>query len=191
MEYNNPHQMGGQQEFYSYLNSICNFLNFGFAFHKRLANQNRKFAVRGWGRVHDRQTHHDADKLICFEKILCDKLGWCPTYDYAKLSEVNSIKINSMESFKQHHVIWKQHEKSIVPTLNKAIHEARTVDIEIYQFLICLLDKVQKEIMRIDMICGSLEFAGWNTHDVSVKSKWLHEQEEKGEITHDVNANIG
>jgi hypothetical protein len=188
--YNNPHaQMQQESSFHAHLNAICNFLEQGFCWHKRAANQCRKFGVRGWGRLHDLQSECDAKELVCFEKILFDKIWFCPTYKGGYIADVN---INSMEDFKAHHKQWLAREKEIVPAFNAAIHEARTVDIEIYKKLCSMLCKVQGEIMRVEMILKSLEFAGWNTHDVSVKSKWLHEQAEKGEVSgHDINANIG
>ena len=184
-----PHQ---NNELFGHLDKISSFLNEGFVWHKAAANACRKFAVRGWGRLHDCQADCDSDELICFEKILCDKLNYCPKFNFNRLPQYAQLTINSMDEFKNHHTVWIARESEIIPTLNAAIHLARTIDIELYRKLCDMLERVQGEIMRVNMIVDNLNFTGWNTHDVSVKSKWLHEQCEKGDIKgHNINANLG
>lgn len=177
-------------EFENLLDEISAFLHDGFHWHKRVANQCRKIAIRGWGRIHDQQSKCDAEELIDFEKLLMDKLNYAPTEYPNKESHIYNI--NTLDDFKQHHIDWIKRETAIIPTFNKAINEARSIDIEVYEKLCCILKRVQGEKMRVHMLYDRLEMAGWNTHDIGVCSKWLHEQAENGDISgHDINSNIG
>lgn len=183
------HQDG---EFNLMLDAICNYLQNGYIWHKKAANQCRKIYIRGWGRWHDEEAKCDSNTLLCLEKVLWDKLKFSPTYDVARFEKASVITINNLEDFKNHHLAWKQREDAFISTLNKAMEKARGIDIEVYKKLMCILEEVQCERMRLDMAYDRLTFAGWNTHDIGVCSMIIHKYFEcEHKDGHDINFNIG
>ena len=103
-------------------------------------------------------------------------------------SAIREEVINAIESLG----VFGAFNNNPLQCLNQAIHKSRTVDIQIYNELICLQKEVQDEKMRARMAHDSLEFAGWNPHDISVKSMLIHkyfehEHKDGGEI----NINLG
>jgi len=62
----------------------------------------------------------------------------------------------------------------LIEKLNIAISEARLINIEIYEKLCHIQKMAQNEAFRVDLVINNLAFAGFNGHDITVKSKWLH-----------------
>lgn len=177
---------------YEYIDEIATYLYAGAHWHLRAANFSRKNLVRGFGRWHDCEAKGDFCELEKLEKVVGDKLGYMPHVDMQMVTKAESYTMNDMNAFKAHFDIWEHNETELIECLNHAIHKSRTIDIQIYQALMCLEREVQDERMRACMAKDSLAFGGWSGHDISVKSKWIHEYFEKehhdGE---DININLG
>jgi hypothetical protein len=174
------------------LDEIATYLYAGVHWHMRAANYSRKNLIRGFGRWHDQEAKGDFCTLIKFEKVVSDKLGHIPAVNMEMVDMAEAYVMSSNQDFKAHFKTWENRERDFSDCLNEAIREARGVDIQIYNELICLQKEVQDEIMRARMARDSLDFGGWNPHDISVKSKWIHEYFEH---THqdggEININLG
>jgi len=174
------------------LNYICSYLNAGYTWHKRIANQCRKIHIRGWGRWHDCEADGDSDHLICLEKLLMDKLKYAPTIDMKRAEMASTAKLDNLNDFKDHHRTWKKHEQEGIAALNYAVNASRSVDIEVYYKMCALLDEAQKEVMRLEMAYDRLEFGGWMGHDIGVCSMIVHKYFElEHKDGHDINFNLG
>jgi len=63
---------------------------------------------------------------------------------------------------------------------------------EIYDKPCCLATNIQDEKMCIRLAYDSFDFAGWQPHDISVKSRWIHHYFEHEHIEGEpVNFNLG
>lgn len=192
----NPgHEMShdeAKKHLFMHLDDICTYLYCGTHWHLKAANACRKVLVRGFGRWHDCEAKGDFCQLERLEKVMQDKLGYMPHIDMEMVSKAEMYTMNTMEDFKNHFKLWERNEMELIECLNQAIHASRTIDIQTYKELMCLTDEVQDEKMRASMVKDSLAFGGWNGHDISVKSKWIHEyfehQHKDGE---DININLG
>lgn len=175
-----------------HLDEICTNLYCGAHWHLKAANASRRLHIRGLGRWHDCEAKGDFCSIERLEKIVGDKLDYSPHVDMQIVMQAEAFEMHSMEEFKKHFDIWEGNESELIDYINCAIHASRMIDIQIYKFLICLADEVQNERMRACMVKESFAFGGWSTHDISVKSKWIHEYFEKehhdGE---DINFNLG
>ena len=195
--YNNPQQQTGDMRdmkanFNAEIDKIITYLYAGAHWHLRAAAFARKNLIRGFGRWHCAEAKGDSCALEKLEKIIGDKLGYIPTVDMNIVSRAEAYTMPDMNAFKMHFDIWEKNEKELIECLNEAIHMARKIDIQIYQELICLEKEVQDEMMRARMAKESLAFAGWNPHDTSVKSKWIHEYfEHEHEPGGEININLG
>lgn len=175
-----------------HLDDIFTYLSAGSHWHMKAANASRKLCVRGLGRWHDAKAKSDFCELECIEKIVGDKLGHMPHIDMQMVVKAEAFDMNNMNDFKTHFKMWMDMEEELSECLSHAIHKARTIDMQIYEKLCCLADKSQNEKMRVRMAYDSLDFAGWNPHDISVKSKWIHEYfEREHKDGEDVNINLG
>lgn len=176
----------------SHLDDICTYLSAGSHWNMRAANASRKLAVRGFGRWHDCAAKSNFCTLDCLEKIVGDKLGHMPKIDMQMVSKAEMYNMANMNDFKAHFKMWMDMQHELIECLNHAIHKSRTIDMQIYQKLCCMADEAQDEKMRIRMVHDNLDFGGWNGHDISVKSKWIHEyfehQHKEGEP---ININLG
>jgi hypothetical protein len=126
------------------------------------------------------------------EKIVGDKTGYMPHVDMAIVAQAEAYEMRDADAFKAHFEVWRKRESELVDCLNRAIHAARTVDVQMYKELMCLADEVQNEIMRACMAKDSLAFGGWNPHDISIKSMIIHKYfEEEHKDGGDININLG
>lgn len=173
------------------LNKIVTYLSEGEYWHEKAAGECRKMAIRGWGRWHESEAICDAKSRICLEKLLRDKLSFAPEIDMAMVDHASKYIMNGAADFKTHHKLWIEREERLIECLNKAIELSRSVDMELYKELCCLLDEVQNEAMRVRLAHSSLDLGGWNGHDISVKSKWIHEYFEKEYSGGKIDLNIG
>lgn len=191
----NPDNMGREEtkkHLYAFLDDICTYLSSGAHWNLRAANASRKLAVRGFGRWHDCEAKQDFCELMHLEKIVGDKLGHMPTVDMQMVNKAEMYDMANMNDFKAHFKMWIDMEEELAECLAHAIAKARTVDMQIYEKLCCMADKAQNEAMRVRMAYDSLDFAGWNPHDISVKSKWIHQYfEAEHKDGEDVNINLG
>lgn len=121
----------------------------------------------------------DAKEKVCLNKLLRDKLNYSPKVDMEMIEKANMYMMNSLNDFKSHFNMWIEREEHFIESLNSAIKHAGSIDMELYKKLCCLVEEVQCEVMRTKMTYNSLELGGWNGHDISVKSKWLHEHFEE------------
>ena len=179
------------KDFNMLMDDIATYLSKGACWHMRAANYSRKNLIRGFGRLHDCQSKEDFCDLLEFEKIVSDKLVHIPNVNMEMVAKAESYIMLDSNAFKMHFDIWEQNEKEFVECLNKAIDESRTIDIQIYKFLMCLAERVQNEIFRARLIKESFAFAGWNSHDISIKSMLIHEYFEKHENAKELNVNLG
>lgn len=180
------------QHLYEYLDEIATYLYAGAHWHTKAANYSRKNLIRGFGRWHDQEAKGDFCALQKLEKIVYDKLGYMPHVDMEMVSKAETYTMNDMGAFKAHFDLWERNESELIECLNHAIHKARTIDIQLYKELMCLEKEVQDERMRAKMAKDSLSFGGWNPHDISVKSKWIHEYfENDHEDGGEININLG
>lgn len=159
-----------------YLNKISTYFSEGAIWHNRAANECRRFAhCRGWGRWHEAEAKEDFCSHQCFEKIVRDNLKYSPIVDGNYIIGAYNYQIQDNEQFKNHHEQWVQRENLFIATLNSAIQESRTVNMELYKFLCCTVEEVQNEAMRVGWVYDSLLSTGWEHHDIRVVSKWLHD----------------
>lgn len=170
------------------LNEIGTYLVAGEMWHERSANESRKMAVRGWGRWHDAESCGDKKIYSCLSKIVMDKLGHHITLNPEKINKAMMYSINDL---KTHHNDWIDREEHLIKALNEAIEMSRKVDMQLYKKLCEIIDEVQNEKMRVKMILSNLNLTNWNGHDVSVKSKWLHDYFEKDYDGKCIDFNIG
>ena len=181
-----------KKELLTLLDEICTYLYCGAHWHLKAANACRKILIRGFGRWHDCEAKGDFCALLKLEKVTQDKLGYMPKVDMEMVSKAELYTMNSMEDFKNHFRMWEANESELIECLNHAIHKSRTIDIQVYQALMCLEKEVQDERMRAKMAKDSLMFGGWSGHDISVKSKWIHEYfEHTHKDGEDININLG
>lgn len=173
------------------LNDICCYLAEGEKWHNKMANECRKIYIRGWGRWHEAESKGDKEMYTCLEKILMDKISYSPMIDAIILDKAMKEKFTSASDFKTHHSHWIMREEKLINALNYAIHESRSVDIEIYYKLCEILKEVQNEAMRVKMVIGRLDLAGWNGHDIGICSYLLHEYFEKCYHGGEIDFNIG
>lgn len=174
------------------LDEICTYLYRGVHWNAKAANACRKISVRGLGRYHDHDAKYDFCELQCLEKIVGDKLLYMPKVDMQMVSSAEMYDMANLNDFKSHFKTWMDMEDELDECVTHAINKARTIDMQIYEKLCCMSDHIQNNVMRIRMIYDSFDFAGWNTHDISVKSKWIHsyfenEHKDGGEV----NINLG
>jgi len=175
-----------------HLDDICTYLSAGTHWNMRAANASRKLAIRGLGRWHDCCAKSMFCELEHLAKVVGDKLGYMPKIDIQLVAKAEMFDMNNINDFKAHFKMWMDMQHELAECLNHAIHKARTVDVQIYEKLCCMANMVQNEKMRIRMTYDSFDFAGWNAHDISVKSKWIHHYFEHEHIEgEDVNFNLG
>jgi hypothetical protein len=196
MPYNNPMQMNphsdGKYELFEELDKIGTYLDAGCHWHLQAANASRKMLIRGFGRWHDCEAKGDFCELEKLKKVVQDKLGHDIKIDMDIVTKAEAYTMNNMEDFKNHFKIWDNNESELIECLNHAIHESRTIDIQIYKCLMALEDEVQDEVMRARMAKDSLAFGGWNPHDISVKSMLIHKYfEHEHKDGGDININLG
>ena len=184
--------MNDMSEFYALIDKIATYLYAGAHWHLRAANYSRRNLIRGFGRWHDCEAKGDFCALVKLEKVINDKLGYMPAVDMHLVSSAEAYIMNDANAFRVHFDLWEKNETELVDCLNRAIHEARTIDIQIYKELMCLAEEVQNEIMRAGMAKDSLAFGGWNPHDISIKSMLIHKYfEEEHSEGNEININLG
>ena len=181
-----------ERHLFECLDNICTYLSAGAHWNMRAANASRRLAIRGFGRWHDCCAKYNFCELDRLEKIVGDKLGRSPRIDMQMVSKAEAFDMGNMSEFKSHLKMWMDMHGELSDHLNRAIHSSKKIDMQIYEKLCCLVNKVQDEKMRIRMAHDSFEFAGWNPHDISVKSMIIHKYfEEKHVEGEDVNFNLG
>jgi len=129
--------------------------------------------------------------LLKLEKTIIDKLNYEPKYNVSKHETIHNMSLNSAADFKDSHVKWVEWEKSIYQALNEAIEKARTQDVEIYRELMCILDMIQREVTRVQLVMRRLDQTGWNGHDVGILSMVIHKWFEENPNEPEANFNIG
>lgn len=175
-----------------HLDDIFTYLSAGSHWHMKAANASRRLCVRGFGRWHDCAAKDNYCELLHLEKISGDKLEHTPMIDMQMVSKAEAYDMANMNDFKAHFKMWMDMDEELAECLNHAIHKARNIDMQVYEKLCCLADKTQNGIMRVRMAYDSLDFSGWNPHDISVKSKWVHEYFEKEHTDgSEININLG
>lgn len=179
-------------ELFRALDDICTYLVEGEAWHLKAANECRKIAIRGLGRWHDAESKGDKKLLDHFVKMLGDRLQYYAKIAYQHVDKAQQMSIRNLDDFKQHFNDWIDREERFIDVLNFAVKGSGAVDMELYQCLCKMVKEVQDESMRARMVYDNLEFGGWMPHDISVKSKWLHEYFEHGyKQGEDINFNLG
>lgn len=158
-----------------HLNTIATYFSEGAAWHRRAANECRKLHIRGWGRWHEAEALYDFKAHLELEKLVRDNLQYAPVADVNYLVRAYAFTIDSMEGFKAHHQSWIDRENLFTQALMAAIEDSRSINIEVYKCLCCIAEEVQNEAMRVAWVHESMAMTGWNPHDLSVKSKWLHD----------------
>lgn len=179
-------------ELYDALNDICTYLVEGQAWHLKAANECRGIAIRGIGRWHDKEAEGDFNALDPLVKLLGDRLNFKAKIAYPRVERSQNFEIRNIEEFAKHFHVWIDRENEFLKALNFAVSKSGAVDMSLYQCLCKLTKEVQDEAMRARMVYDSMDFAGWNPHDISVKSKWIHEYfEHDYKPGEDINFNIG
>jgi len=177
-------------QFKTILDEIATGLDEGYAWHMRSASECRRCNVRGWGQLHDRQTRCDSGKRIKLTKLFGDipSLKHLPAVNMQTLTAAHSYAFPEfndhdgfVDVFRRHHEIWIDREMRFLSHVHTASKIANEFDTSLYSEILCLEKAVRNELFRVYQIIGSLDLTGWNGHDISVKSKWLHDQCEKDE----------
>lgn len=180
------------RDLYEALDDIATFLVEGEAWHLAAANSCRKISIRGIGRWHDCESRGDKRLLDHLVKMLGDRLQYNAKISYQYVGKAQEISLKDLDDFRKHFHVWIDREKEFIEVLNFAVSKAGAVDMELYQCLCGIVKEVQDEVMRARMVYDSFEFTSWQPHDISVKSKWIHEyMEHDYPRTGDLNFNIG
>lgn len=190
----NPSSEGMSEEhkdIHEHLDMICTYLWQGEAWHERAANECRKMHIRGLGRWHEAEAKYDGKSRICLEKILQDKLQYAATIDIMPISNALTYSMSNASDLKTHFHMWIDREHTLIKELDHAIHKAAKVDMELYKELCGLVNEVQNEAMRAQMVYDRFEFAGWNGHDIGVCSMVLHKYFEHEYDGGTINFNLG
>lgn len=186
-----PHEKQNQ-ELYDALDDICTYFVEGSAWHLTAANQCRKIAIRGMGRWHDCESEDDKKSLDGLLKMLGDRLQYNAKIAYQHVERAQEMEIRNLDDFIKHFHTWIDREKEFIEVLNFAVSKSGAVDMELYQYLCKVVKEVQNECMRARMVFDSFEFTNWQPHDISVKSKWIHDyMEYEYPKSGDLNFNIG
>ena len=173
------------------LDKIVSFMGDCAMWAKRMANQCRKLHIRGYGRWLDCESVDTFKEIVYLEKIMWDKTWKVPTIDFSKFHDTQG-SLAGIEDFKAMHKHWEDKKEKLIECLNKAMTEARTVDVQLYKKLMCLTDKMQDDKVRVSMAYNRLEFAGWNKHDIGVVSMIIHKYFEEHHKDGDAyNLNLG
>ena len=173
------------KSFEELLDCVCSDLFGGNIWHGMVAAQMYKIGLRGFGRMHQYQAHHDFEKLYGAKngtggllKILVDRLGYTPSIDTSEAVNTVRVSITGPADLKDHLHNWCESEKEFAKILTMAVRQAAGVDMCIYNELACILTCVQEEIMRLKLLKKRLEIGGMNGHDLMRISKDLHEHYE-------------
>ena len=196
MPYTTPTQEMSHEEIKKHLcehlDNICTYLSASAHWNMRAANASRQIAIRGLGRWHDHCAKHNFCELEHLEKIIGDKLEYMPKIDMQLVSKAEMFDMHNINEFKAHFKVWMDMQHELSESLAHAIHKSRKIDMEIYDKLCCLATNIQDEKMRIRLAYDSFDFAGWQPHDISVKSRWIHHYFEHEHIEGEpVNFNLG
>lgn len=176
----------------SNLNDVCSHLAVGSAWHKRAANEVRKFYItRGWGRWHEEEAECDDLALTCLTKILKDNVKFIPTLNTTSLAKAYNYTLADFEAFKKHHTDWIEREERFIVALQVTRAAVIDVNFELYEKICKMLPEVQNETMRVDWVHGSCTMTNWEPHDVKVTSRWLHEYFEHEYKGGKIDFNIG
>ena len=173
------------------LDKIVSYLSCGEAWHRRVANECRKLGVRGMGRWHDAEAVGDQKILSALQKELRDYLKHAPAIDSTTRAKSEEVTMEGLKCFQAHFNIWLDREKQLCHEVTLAIGHMREVNITIYRTLLDLKEEVQNEMFRLEHAFNSFQFAGWEGHDITVKSKWIHDYFEKDYDGGCIDFNIG
>lgn len=169
------------------LNNIISYLADGESWHRRIANQLRLLALRGFSRWHECESLDDSKMRTKLEKVLVDNLKFTPTVDMSDAMRSEMLKMSSANDFKAHFAVWLQREQKLIDALNIAINESRLVNMELYHKLCKIQEEVQSEVTRADIVYRRLDFASWNAHDIGVVSMLIHKHYEDHPGSNDFN----
>jgi len=99
--------------------------------------------------------------------------------------------MNDLRCFQAHFRLWAQRENELVHEITEAISPMRDINVAIYKALLELKEEVQNEIFRAEHAFNSFTLANWEGHDITVKSKWIHDYFEKEYDGGCIDFNIG
>ena len=174
-----------------YINHICTFLASAEAWHAKMGNECRKMGVRGLGRYHDAESMISAVALYDLKRILTDKLHYNAVIDYNNVAQSESYSVATNADFKKHFTTWIKNKQDLSDKIQGFMPHAM-IDMQLYKKMLDILHNVQNSIFRANQVVKSFEFGGWNAHDISVKSKWLHHYfEENWKFGDVIDFNIG
>jgi hypothetical protein len=162
-------------QFFQVLDNISNTLLTGAMWHTKAADEMRRLALRGFGRLNDFEACDDFKDWQCLLKLCRDRLEYFPRVEPTAVSAYHSFTIEGIADLKKFLHDYAERENAFIDLLNSAIRMSQTADISVYKFLINLTDDKQSETMRINMLVDRLDGAGWNPHDVMEVSRKLHE----------------
>ena len=166
----------------SLIDDVCTYLYSGTHWHQKAAQCARKISIRGFGRLHEYMSKIDFADLQCIEKLSIDKLQHIPMVDMEKVTKAEAWEMHDISGFRGHFDDWIERESSYIGCINEAIHYSREIDVQLYNELVCLADRVQNEIFRVKLLGNRLAFGGWSPHDIAYVSQVIHEYYEHGEI---------
>lgn len=157
------------------LDDCCTFFVIGEAAHLTAANECRKFCPRGLGQWHDAERIGDGVCLTKFAKLMGDNIHYRPIIAYGEVDKAQRFEISTMDDFKDHLHDWIEREERFVEALDFVVTKIGTVNMELYQKVCEIVKEVQNEKFRAELVYNSFKFTKWNEHDISVKSKWIHD----------------
>lgn len=132
------------------------------------ANDTRALGLRGWGRWHDEEARQDQEAVITLCKLVGDKLSYKPVITVDRTTY-------TVKDIKSHHELWLTNIEKLIVMVKQAIEEIEYNDMEVYNNLCEILDNAQKEHFRVKSVLRNLTLSGFDSKDVVMKSKWLHE----------------
>lgn len=162
------------KSFHDYLDCISTDLMDGAIYHTRCANQLRALGLRGFARFHDYSSCKEHSERMCLEKLLCDRLGYCPNLDTSETAKMTAYTIKGVNALGEHLQRWRDSEMETKADLQAAVKMAADVDMEVYKKLAEMLAYNEEEIFRIGMLLKRLNLGEWTGHDVARVNKDLH-----------------
>jgi len=166
--------MNPNSDFSAIMGKVATELYHGLTWHCEAANQMRKIGLRGFGRLHEYNGKHDFERLGELKKILGDRLEIYPDIDASNIPKALTFTMNNVSDLKPHLEAWCNAEYAFCETLKTAVKMAADEDMCVYSELIGILNDVEEEIMRLNILKKRLAIGEYGGHDIARVSKDLH-----------------
>ncbi|MCL2053807.1 MAG: hypothetical protein FWG90_05110 [Oscillospiraceae bacterium] len=169
------------QGFTAICDEIVTQFHLGSLWHRNSAMCMRKGAFRGFGELHKRMSEHDFCKMLCFDKVIADRIKHMPVINTSDSGRASAYVFEATpQGIKEHFAAWLRREQHYEQLLNGGIDMSRSIKLAIYDELCCIQKSVQEEIFRVEVLTDRLDVGGWSGHDVAYVSELYHKHFENG-----------